>query len=74
MANPSNPRYTIIRAQTTHHLVAELQPVLADGVWECLGAPFFDSDRREWCQTVVRKSPEQKPGEIALREPKRRLG
>ena len=68
----SNPRYTIIRGANTYLLVAALEPVLADGVWECSGGPFYDAERREWCQAVIRLRRADQPGEVALREPKRR--
>lgn len=69
---PNNPRYLIIRAGSTVTLAAALQPVLADGVWECVGGPFEDSARQEWCQAVIRKSGPAAAGEIPLREPRRR--
>jgi hypothetical protein len=50
----TNPRYLVIRAPSTPKLVAEVDPKLQDGVWECLGAPFFDASRQEWCQAIVR--------------------
>jgi hypothetical protein len=50
------PRYCIIRAQTTHALVAAVDPTLQDGVWQCVGGPFWDTQRGEWCQTIQRIS------------------
>lgn len=54
MPTPTKPRYLIVRHQTTTGLVSIVNPMLEDGVWECLGAPFFEPERREWCQTIVR--------------------
>ena len=59
---PMNPRYVIVRAATTHLLVAEVDPKLADGVWQCVGAPFYDKDRGDWCQTLSRS---EQPGASA---------
>jgi hypothetical protein len=73
MANPENPRYVLVRAQNTTQLVVLIQPYLADGVWQCTGGPFYDSERREWCQAVTRtEQPAARPGEVPLREVKRR--
>ena len=74
MALPnSNPRYAIVKADNTHLLAAAMQSHLADGVWECSGGPFWDADVRKWCQAIQRTRPDQAmPGEIQLREPKRR--
>jgi hypothetical protein len=69
---PSSTRYAIIRAGNTHLLAAALQPVLADGVWECSGGPFHDPQRSEWCQAVVRKTAPPTAGEVNLREPRRK--
>ncbi len=49
-----NPRYVHVRAEHTWELVAKVDPKLQDGIWECLGAPFFDRDRNEWVQAIVR--------------------
>lgn len=54
MTPTPNPRYVHVRAQHTWDLVAKVDPKLQDGIWECLGAPFFDTERNEWVQVLVR--------------------
>ena len=54
MSPTPNPRYVHVRAQRTWDLVAKVDPKLQDGIWECLGAPFFDTERNEWVQALVR--------------------
>ena len=49
-----------------------VDPKLADGVWECSGAPFWDTQAREWCQAIVRRLREPASGVVQLREVKRR--
>lgn len=67
-----NPHYNIIRAPNTTALVTAVDQALPLGVWECSGGPFWDASMREWCQALVRVRPPQQPGEVSLREPKRR--
>lgn len=72
MTPPHNPRYVIVTAATRHGLVAAVDPKLIDGVWECSGAPFLDPAQGLWCQALVRRDHAERPGEVNLREPKRR--
>ena len=67
------PRYCIIRAQSTPARAAALDPALADGVWECVGGPFWDTQRGEWCQSIARtdSTPDPRNGAVKLHEPKR---
>jgi hypothetical protein len=68
-----NPRYLIVAAVNRAALVVAVDPKLADGVWRCLGAPFYDSERREWCQAIARTDvAAPRNGEVKLREEKRR--
>lgn len=67
-----NPRYVIVTAISRHALVTAVDPKLIDGVWECSGAPFLDEAQGVWCQALVRRDREARPGEVNLREPKRR--
>lgn len=70
-ATQSNPRYLIIRAPTQHKLVLDMDLKLADNVWECVGAPFYDSQRLEWCQAIARRDRPERSGEVRLKEPRR---
>jgi len=72
MHAPSKPRYLIVTAENRVALVAAVDPKLADNVWKCLGAPFYDAERREWCQSIVRTDAPARNGEVQLREVKRR--
>jgi hypothetical protein len=67
-----NPRYVIVRAANIIMLAAEVDPKLLDGVWKCTGGPFYDSERREWCQAMYRPEPAAPTASgVKLREPKR---
>ena len=39
--------------------------------WEPNGGPFFDHGIGAWCQSVVLRVAQPKPGEIKLKEPRR---
>lgn len=54
MTPTPNPRYVHIRHEHVWGLVAMVDPKLQEGIWECLGAPFFDRERNEWVQALVR--------------------
>ena len=46
--------YVIVRTEHLHMLPPLMDVRLADGVWETAGGPFYDGERREWCQVIVR--------------------
>ena len=74
MPAPNNPRYLHITANNRLALTAAVDPKLADNVWHCVGAPFWDGDMREWVQVIERTENGHQPrnGEVNLREVKRR--
>ena len=51
------PRYAIIKADKLHLLVPAVDMTLQDGVWCCIGGPFYDGDMRQWCQAITRPTP-----------------
>ena len=52
--------------------ILEAIQMMADGVWECSGPPFWDPQAGEWCQNIVRRLREPAAGTVNLREVKRR--
>ncbi len=64
------PSYRIVRS---HASLVDLEArVNAETDYMPTGAPFRDSDAREWCQAVVLKPGAPPVGEVSLREPKKR--
>ncbi len=62
--------YRIVRVHANlTNLEVEVNKFLAEG-WKVEGAPFFDAQGAQWCQSMV-KAADDKPGQVKLREPKR---
>lgn len=61
--------YSHAKGLTPDKLAAAVNAMMADG-WQPLGSPQEDMTRGVWIQAMVR--PEQKNGDVQLREPKKR--
>lgn len=72
MAEQESPNYLIVATQKRGQLIAAVSVRLRDGVWQCVGAPFYDQERMEWCQAIQkphRPESRQRRGEVRLQEP-----
>ena len=64
------PNYRILRS---HGSLVDLEAkVNAETDYLPVGAPFRDSDSREWCQTMNLKPNTPPAGEITIREPRKK--
>ena len=67
------PRYKIITAGTPMALERAVESFLSDNDgWKPEGGPREDLSRGNWIQAVVSSNGAMPPGEIRLKEPKRR--
>ncbi len=62
--------YRIVRTTGTLDQLARLVEVARQDGWKTSGAPFRDSDAREWCLAMEKDQPPKSP-EVKIREPKR---
>jgi hypothetical protein len=62
--------YRIETATTIGALQARVQVCCNDG-FDPIGAPFFDSESRYWCQAVMRRDRQATSNQLNLREPQR---
>jgi hypothetical protein len=63
--------YRIVRECTSAALESAVNDMCAQG-YEPTGAPYPNLDAGQWCQAMIKRTPEAEAGEIRLREPKRK--